>query len=262
MVGCGLLAAEDYCTHAFSSIFERLPPRLLGTAAVWTACPHACGVCDEAPAKVAPLPVVKAEVALGQAVAPGAPLHAATVASTASATTAVGAVGPASVSSAAGATRTAEIEALTSPAAALAQAKPATRPAAAAIKPTAATVARMTALCARLAPAVAVRPAPAGSLSAYLVVSLSPWRWADSAAELTFNPDGIEGALATPWGEGRWGPMPRKPAVLWATFSGRTHMLRVHGALLESFRCGGALTAHTHPHPPTRASHRLPERGV
>ena len=162
MVGCGLLAAENYCTHAFSSIFERLPPRLLGTAAVWTACPHACGVCDEARPKEAPLPVAKAEAALGQAVAPGAPLHAATVVSTASGVSAVGAIGPASVSSAVGATRTAEIEALTIPAAASAQADPATPPAAAAIKPTAATVARMTALCARLAPAVARPPCPPG----------------------------------------------------------------------------------------------------
>ncbi|KAL1522438.1 hypothetical protein AB1Y20_017426 [Prymnesium parvum] len=124
------------------------------------------------------------------------------------------------------------------------------------MRSTGATVARMTALCARLAPAVAVRPAPAGvrSLAAEIVVRLSPWRWGGSPALLTFNPDGIDGALETPWGEGRWGPMPNKPAVLWATFSSRTHMLRVHGALLESFRCGDNDTVRVYASQPTLRS--------
>ena len=47
----------------------------------------------------------------------------------------------------------------------------------------------------------------------------------------------LAGALETPWGEGRWGQVVGRPAVLWASFGGRTHMMRVHGAVMESFRC-------------------------
>ena len=44
------------------------------------------------------------------------------------------------------------------------------------------TAALLTALCEDLAPAVAVRPAPAGSLAARWLVSAGPWRWDGSAA--------------------------------------------------------------------------------
>lgn len=98
--------------------------------------------------------------------------------------------------------------------------------------------ARFTALCDSLAPAVAVRPAPARSLSAGAAVEMSPWQWADSPAQLTFNPDGIQGALMTPWGEGRWGSLPRQPGLLWANFAHRSHIVWVMGARLLSHRCG------------------------
>jgi hypothetical protein len=97
---------------------------------------------------------------------------------------------------------------------------------------------RLGAICKNLAPAVAVRPAPAPkALSARLAVELSPWVWADSPAKLSFDPDDLTGALATPWGEGRWGSLPRHPNVLWATFAGRTHLLLVRGCTLLSHRC-------------------------
>ena len=43
---------------------------------------------------------------------------------------------------------------------------------------------RFTALCTALAPAVALRPAPAPSLSARLAVEMSPWSWAGSTAKV------------------------------------------------------------------------------
>lgn len=97
--------------------------------------------------------------------------------------------------------------------------------------------ARLAALCAMLAPAVALRPAPSRALSSRLVVRLSPYRWALSPADLEFDPDGVVGALTTPWGSGRWGSIRGQPATLWAHFAGRTHLLRVHGNSLTSHRC-------------------------
>ena len=89
--------------------------------------------------------------------------------------------------------------------------------------------------CEELAPAVAVRPAPSGSLAAQLAVEAGPWQWAGSQASLTFDPDGLAGLLVTPWGEGRWGEA--QPGMLWADWSGRTHLLRIRGAALTSYRC-------------------------
>ena len=94
----------------------------------------------------------------------------------------------------------------------------------------------LAAACDDLAPAVAVRPAPSGSLSSQLAVSHGPWRWAGSEAALTFDKDGLRGALETPWGDGRWGEA--SPGLLWADWSGRTHLLRVRASLLSSHRCG------------------------
>ena len=90
--------------------------------------------------------------------------------------------------------------------------------------------------CGDLAPAVAVRPAPSGSLSSQLAISHGPWRWAGSQAALTFDKDGLRGALETPWGDGRWGEA--SPGLLWADWSSRTHLLRVRASLLSSYRCG------------------------
>ena len=89
--------------------------------------------------------------------------------------------------------------------------------------------------CEELAPAVAVRPAPSGSLASQLAVEAGPWQWAGSQASLTFDPDGLAGLLVTPWGEGRWGEA--QPGMLWADWSGRTHLLRIRGAALTSYRC-------------------------
>lgn len=94
----------------------------------------------------------------------------------------------------------------------------------------------LAAACDDLAPAVAVRPAPSGSLSSQLAISHGPWRWAGSQAALTFDKDGLRGALETPWGDGRWGEA--SPGLLWADWSGRTHLLRVRASLLSSYRCG------------------------
>ena len=97
---------------------------------------------------------------------------------------------------------------------------------------------RLSAICRSLAPAVAVRPAPLAAFSSRLVVELSPWYWAAAASQsLAFDPDGITGALSTPWGEGRWGSLPRHPAVLWASFASRDHLLWVRGSSLISHRC-------------------------
>jgi hypothetical protein len=96
---------------------------------------------------------------------------------------------------------------------------------------------RLSTICLSLAPAVAVRPAPSGTLSARMVSQMSPWLWAGSSAELVFDPDGIDGALSTPWGEGRWGSLPRHPGLLWANFASRSHILWVSGCTLASFRC-------------------------
>ena len=97
---------------------------------------------------------------------------------------------------------------------------------------------RLSAICRQLAPAVAVRPAPLqNALSSRLVVQLSPWKWASSPARLEFDPDGLSGALGTPWGDGRWGALPRHPAVLWASFAGRDHLLWVRGSSIVSHRC-------------------------
>jgi hypothetical protein len=96
----------------------------------------------------------------------------------------------------------------------------------------------LSAMCRRLAPAVAVRPAPnPAAASSQTVVKHSPWTWADSPAKLEFDPDGIVGALSTPWGEGRWGSLPRQPSVLWADFASRSHLLWVRGCSLVSHRC-------------------------
>jgi hypothetical protein len=95
----------------------------------------------------------------------------------------------------------------------------------------------LNAACADLAPAVAVRPAPSGSLSSQLAARLSPWRWADSPALLTFDPSAVAGSLSTPWGEGRWGSL-RRPGLLWGTFAGRSHLFQLGGARLFSHRCG------------------------
>ena len=82
---------------------------------------------------------------------------------------------------------------------------------------------RLGAICKNLAPAVAVRPAPSpNALSSRLVLALTPWVWGDSSAHLDFDPDGLSGALSTPWGDGRWGSLPRHPNVLWASFSSRS----------------------------------------
>ena len=89
--------------------------------------------------------------------------------------------------------------------------------------------------CEELSPAVAVRPAPSGSLASQLAVEAGPWQWAGSQASLTFDPDGLAGLLVTPWGEGRWGEA--QPGLLWADWSGRTHLLRMRGAALTSYRC-------------------------
>ena len=89
--------------------------------------------------------------------------------------------------------------------------------------------------CKELSPAVAVRPAPSGSLASQLAVEAGPWQWAGSQASLTFDPDGLVGLLVTPWGEGRWGEA--QPGLLWADWSGRTHLLRMRGAALTSYRC-------------------------
>ena len=89
--------------------------------------------------------------------------------------------------------------------------------------------------CKELSPAVAVRPAPSGSLASQLAVEAGPWQWAESQAALTFDPDGLAGLLVTPWGEGRWGEA--QPGLLWADWSGRTHLLRMRGAALTSYRC-------------------------
>ena len=89
--------------------------------------------------------------------------------------------------------------------------------------------------CVELSPAVAVRPAPSGSLASQLAVEAGPWQWAGSQASLTFDPDGLAGLLVTPWGEGRWGEA--QPGLLWADWSGRTHLLRIRGAALTSYRC-------------------------
>ena len=96
---------------------------------------------------------------------------------------------------------------------------------------------RLNGICKTLAPAVAVRPAPLPALSSSLAVELSPWKWASSPARLHFDPDGINGALTTPWGEGRWGSLPRHPAVLWASFADRDHLLWMRGTTLVSHRC-------------------------
>ena len=55
-------------------------------------------------------------------------------------------------------------------------------------------------ICKQLAPAV-VRPAPLQCLLLHAMRSASPWRWASGDAEITFDPDGIVGALSTPWGD-------------------------------------------------------------
>ena len=70
---------------------------------------------------------------------------------------------------------------------------------------------RLASICSKLAPAVAVRPAPLqASFAAQHAVRYSPWLWGSSSARLTFDPDGIVGALSTPWGDdGRWGSLPR-----------------------------------------------------
>ena len=96
---------------------------------------------------------------------------------------------------------------------------------------------RFAALCAGLAPAVAVRPAPARSLSARLAAEFSPWQWADSPARLSFSPDGIDGLLTTPSADGRWGSLPGHPGLLWASFASRDHILWVRGYKLVSHRC-------------------------
>ena len=106
---------------------------------------------------------------------------------------------------------------------------------------------RLGAICRNLAPAVALRPAPIpNALSPTLAVKLSPWVWAQSPAKLNFNPDGYAGLLATPWGDGRWGSLPRHPNVLWATFAGRTHLLLVRGCSLVSHRCADNQTNLVH----------------
>lgn len=105
---------------------------------------------------------------------------------------------------------------------------------------------RLIQICRGLAPAVAVRPAPSKSLTSRLVAELSPWQWAASAARLRFNPEDIEGALSTPWGEGRWGALPREPGLLWADFASRSHVLWVHGCTLQSFRCTDNETVAVH----------------
>ena len=96
---------------------------------------------------------------------------------------------------------------------------------------------RFAALCAGLAPAVAVRPAPARSLSARVAAEFSPWQWADSPARLSFSPDGIDGLVTTPWADGRWGSLPGHPGLLWASFASRDHILWVRGYNLVSHRC-------------------------
>ena len=100
------------------------------------------------------------------------------------------------------------------------------------------TAALLTALCEDLAPAVAVRPAPAGSLAARWLVSAGPWRW-DGSAAATLKFD-ASGALETPWGTGRWGPSDFANGVNWADWSGRTHTLALaaDGRTLASRRCG------------------------
>ena len=56
-------------------------------------------------------------------------------------------------------------------------------------------------------------------------------------SQLAFDPEGIVGALSTPWGDGRWGSLPAEPGLLWADFASRTHILQVRGCTVRSHRC-------------------------
>ena len=112
---------------------------------------------------------------------------------------------------------------------------------------------RLASICSKLAPAVAVRPAPLqASFAAQHAVRYSPWLWGSSSARLTFDPDGIVGALSTPWGDdGRWGSLPRhtQDHLLWATFAWRSHLLWVRRCSIVSHRCEDNQTVVAHVDP-------------